>query len=82
MDVNATVERAREVLLKEDVQSIELRAVGQEITKVSLIAIRLEELNEKGLKFKIVKMITDNQTEKSEGSQEREKIHLVLRIVL
>lgn len=58
VDVNATVEKARLELLKPDVKSIELRAVGQEITKVSLIAIRLEEQPE--LKCKIVRMITDN----------------------
>jgi transketolase len=79
VDVNETIERATKLLRVDSVKSIELHAVGQEITKVSLIAIRLEE-ELKDINCKIVKMVTDNKIEKVEG--EREKKHLRLKIVL
>jgi hypothetical protein len=44
VDVKESIIKAEEELKKPDVSAIELRAVGQEISKVSMIAIRLEEL--------------------------------------
>ena len=79
VDINATLEKAKEELQKEGVKSIVLKAKGNDINKVSLVAIQLEEEQAKG--WKVTSMKTAYETEK-DPKDNTDKKHLFLNIVV